>query len=533
MNKIKKLCLLCLSMLVLSCVINIPVQAGERIFDSDLFTATGELNNTEWNSTDQNIVLKSGKLIIPGKTSNEDTKFISKNVAVANEALKNVITVNGSLSITALPKNEKLILGLGLGSIEASSGENGNVEIAFVNDGGIYVMVTTFGSDGEKVIVNKKKCNFSLNSTFSFSASISGEQVLTVKINGATICNQKIDVSGSGRFGIIQTGSCGATISKLHTVCYKYDASENTNIAEDFEDNEWNANELNAQLFGSNGMGTGSMQIEEYNGSKVLRIRNAGTPYNTKIASYLSTMHKYSNFEISFDVPYFQREKVVDAEGVQIGKPCTGIYLAFGVEVTRYNTTYDTNKYNTDALLIGPDEVSSLLINTDLKVPLEDFQLFKSGSNEGFSVKFTMLDGQGTLQMKSLKGSQWKTILTQDYSKVFREGYVALWTVASGDYALDNLKITNKDASPKLIDVEYRSSVIKAEDYVPSEEDSKMVFREGTEDTDSAKGIENKELLIAIAISVVSLTLVAGTIVIVILKKKQKQQTGGKVSEEK
>lgn len=533
MNKITKFCLLCISILTLCFVLNIPAEAGEKKFDSDLFTVDGELNNAEWNNTDPSVVLQNGKLVIPAETSTADTKFISKNVAVAHEALAKVVEANGSLRITKLPGNEKFIIGLGFGSIEASTEETGNIEIAFTNNGGICVSVTTYNDEGATTIVSNKKCNLSLNQQFEFEAFVSGKQVLTVKINGATICEQKINVDGSGRFGIVQTGSCGAVISKLHISCSQYDAAANTNIEEDFEDNEWNANELNAQLFGTNGAGIGSMQIEEFNGSKVLRIRNAGLPTAGKIASYISTMHPYSNFEISFDVPYFQREKIMNEEGEQIGKPCTGIYLAFGMELTRYNTTYETNKYNTEALIIGPSEVSSHVFNTDLKVDLEEFQLFKPGSNEGFSVKFTMLDGIGTLQMKSLNGNEWKTILTEDYSTVFRDGYVALWTVASGDYALDNLKILNRDVAPNLIDVEYKSSIIKVEDYVPTEEDSKMEFRpDSAENANADKNAKDNKLLPVIVLSVVSVTLAGGAILIAVLVKKQKKQKGGKVSEE-
>lgn len=535
MNKVRKFGLLCMSVFALCLVLGIPAEAGEKTFASDLLTASGELNNTDWNSTDTNIAVQNGKVVIPAKTSTENTKFISKNVAVAHEALENVITVDGSFSITNLPKNQKLVFALGLGSIEAALEEVGNVEIAFVNNGGIYATVTAYTADGAETVLGKTRCNIAPNSEFGLTASITGEQLLTVKINGTTLCQKKINVAGSGRFGIMQTGSCGATVSQCHIEACKYDTPQNMDIAEDFEDGEWNAKLLNAQLFGNNKLGTGVMQIEDYNGSRVLMVRNAGTTSANGTSSYLTTMYKYSNFEISFDVPYFLRNKIFNEEGVQTGKPCTGLYIAFGVEQTRYNTVLDTTKYNSDAIVIGANEVTSLLVNKDLKVDLAPFNLYKEGSNEGFSVKFSLIDGQGTLQMKSLTGSEWKTIFTQDYNKVFREGYVALWTVASGDYALDNLKIINKDVSPNLTTVDYTSSVITAEDYDISQEDTTLVFRDGKDGAEDKKTsiFADGNVTLAVIITVVSVFLVGGVIVVLILAKKKKQKRGGSGDEEK
>lgn len=521
MKSWKGLWLLFLCVLGLSFVSQMDAEAGTRRLASSFLTETGELNSTEWNSSDANIILKDGKLLIPAETSTIDTKFVMKNIATANSMVDEIVSADATFRITQLPKGQKLIFALGLNNIEGASEDTGNVEIAFVNNGGLYVTVTAYGEEGAVTLVQNKKCNFSLNSQIRFEATISGDSVLNVKLNNSAICNRKIPVTGEGRFGIIQTGLCGAEIFKLNVTCNYYETPENVNIEEDFESGEINANTLVSQLLYSNGLTPSTMKIEEYNGSNVLMFRNVGH-------SYFGTMYQYSNFEISFDVPYFLREDLYNEDGDLIAKYCDGFGIGFGEEVVA-PTLPGTFVTDTDLIIFGRTHVFGYL-NSDYLIPFEELDLY-SDTNGGFSVKFIFIDGHSELQMKSLASKTWKTVATWDYDS-FRSGYINIWTTGQAYFALDNIKIINRDKNPNLIEPEYKSSVLTAEDYVLTEEDTKLVFREDAEGADASQSSQFNEVTVVwIAVGVALVVILVGIVLLNAILQRQKRRKGGQENE--
>lgn len=515
MNKIRKLtCSLCCVVLLCSIFV-IPASAGQRDLVSSFVSASGELNNTEWNSTDENIVFKDGKLMIPGDTSTGDSKFISKNVGALDTSVKNMISASMKLKLTELPKGEKFILGFGLQTIEAYPEETGNVEIIFENNSGITVSVVAYGAEGAVTILDSKKCGVSMNKDFSVEAKISSESVMTLQINGSKLVNEKLPVTGEGRFGIIQTGSCGAVISQMVATCSYYDRPENTNIDEQFENGEFNANVLVSQQTRGNGIYPSYLKLEKYGDSNVLMYRNTGL-------AFFGTKHKYSNFEISFDIPYYLRENVYNEAGELIGKPCEGLCIGIGEDSAA--PAGDAYVTDMDLIIFGPTSLISYLAHK-YHVYYDGLNLFDPNTNEGFSVKLTVIDGHSELQLKPLKSGTYKTVATAYYEN-FRSGYINIWTTGNSNVAIDNLKITNLDKEPNLIDVEYKSSIVVAEDYQLTKEDTELIFR------DEVVSEDNQPDTLIVLIAIIGVVAIVGIVLSIFVVRSKRRRKGGLGHEE-
>lgn len=507
-----------IAMTVLFCCFwKTPVFAGSRKLVSEISYGAGELNSAEWNVKDDNIVCKDGKLIIPADASTEETKVISKIVAEKSGFVDELTSVSSIIRLTALPEGEQFILAFGLANIEAYSKEIGNVEMVFTNEGGILFSVIAYGEGGSVAVVDKEKCGVSLNSQFALEAAISSEGILNVEINGAKVCAAEIPVSGKGRFGILQTGGCGAEVSRLIVTCNYYEMPENVNIEEDFENGEFNANVLHSFMNGSNGLFPSYAGIEEYNGNKVFMFRNAGV-------GYIGTIYEYSNFELSFDIPYMQHTDVYDEDGNLSIRTNNNVCIGFGEQsAMAEGEAYATD---TDLILLNGQGAQ----NWFRKKWIASFRDFFQGSgicdydrNEGYSVKFTVIDGKGTLQVKALLDSEYVTIAKDEYDDYIK-GYVRIWSSGDGNFAIDNLKITNLDENSNLAEVEYVSSVIRADDYVLTEKDTELAFREEPKQNADDQKIDFGMVFIIISMGgAVSLILI-GIVIGRVLKQKNLQR---------
>lgn len=524
-KKIRILSFLLATLIVMSATYSIPVMAGMERTTVSFMDNAGDLNKAEWHSTDPSIVCKNKTLYIPEESSTGDTKLITKKAASIT-ASDEVIGVDTSFRITSLPQGQRLVLGLGLSSVEPSLGESGNVEISFANEGGIVVSVKAYGEAGEQVILKNKKSGSSLNKTIHVEATILSQGVLNLELNGSSVCKAQLPVDGSGRFGIMQTGSCGVEFTKLLVNYSNYATPENTNIVEDFENGELNSNVLCAKIStAANNLPTAYSAIEDYNGSKVLMFHNAGL-------GWICTLYPYSNFELVFDVPYFQHQNVYDEKGTLELIASNFVCVSFGEEIP-ISTGYSCVDA-TDMWAFGTSSAHSEVRKT-FETSYDTIGCSNicgdTDKNQGYTVKMTMIDGVMTGQIKPLSGGSFKTVATQKYD-TYRGGYVYIWSMEQGNFAIDNLKITNMDKGAKLIDVEYESSLITAEDYVPTEEEQQLVFRETevVEDTQQKK-MSGELLFFLCCVGGAVILIGVGTGVIITSKQKRKRE--GMIDENK
>lgn len=493
------------------------VEAGSSDVVLDKSSFEEKLDLASWNNTDENVTSENGMLVF-SKESNSATGLIAKTIARNTGYHKNIVSMKSVMDLTNVPKGKSFIMALGLSSIEATTGEAGNVEVHFKNDGGLKVSVVEYDDDGnENVLLSPVKVGSS--NSVTAEVVITAKQRMVLKVNGAQLCDEKLTVDGEGRVGFLQTGGCAVSVKDVEIVSHKYDRPENTNISEDFEQGTINVNTLTAKMvtlmrdytpFG--------MRVTEVDGNYVMQIQNAA-------ATYLGTLHKYSNFEITFDVKDLVRKAEIDEEG-NITWPKSEVFgVSFGDEAPDY--TEHGYLTSVDMVVFNAGSNVYSLNHGDLEVATEKgYNFYDEDCERDFTVRVSVIDGVVTTSMKWVDETEFTEILSYRVSRENPLGYVHIWT--SGQYNtmnIDNLTIVNKDQDPNLIEVDYQSALWeKPEDF--QYEKITAVYREDATDT-----TENAEFNVYWMIPIVAgLCVVCFVGVMLITNKKGKKE--GKADEE-
>lgn len=238
-----------------------------------------------------------------------------------------------------------------------------------------------------------------------------------------------------------------------------YDQPENVNINDDFEDGSidtsvWNLYNDAPYLKG----------VAETDG--MLRFIDSNR-------STVTTKYRYSNFEMSFDLPYVKRTTEYRSDGA-LKSPVSswiGVFCAIDADdytactnVDRLITDYDSyflsftcNAVNgvssgTSYAYFGPS-------SSRRSYPLPENYNLWSADNEGrnFNVMFSGIDGVFNLDVKWGDETEWYHVFTEKYGMA--GGYISLAGYGTGNtdsqykanFAFDNVKITNRDYDGKVL----------------------------------------------------------------------------------
>lgn len=460
--------LLAAALLSVSALTPMETKAGytEILLDGE------SLESANWNNPEGDVVTDDKMLVFP-EESTKYTRFITKSPVKLEKTTASLVKVTASMKLEAVPQGGSFVIAFGLSGIESELGEVGNIEVGFTNDGGIKTGITYYDEDGSaKVLAGSANSGMSIGREAKVAVEISTDGVLKVTVNGSTVCSSTLPVSGEGRVGFLQTGECHVTLSNLQLVHYQYDRPENTNISEDFEKGEMDASKLTAKMISAAVSNQAGQSIEEYNGNQVFMHRNIGQ-------AYLGTMYPYSNFEMTFDVPYLNVTREFSEEGnltlVGTGK----MILTIGGE----QADWEGAKWDaaTEAIVLENGYIYS---NKNREA--HTAALTKNPFTEGkpFSMRVRMVDSVLTVGMKWLEEEQYETVLEYQLRGGTPTGHIHIWTPQAATYAIDNLKITNLDEGAKLIETEYKSSKFQVpEDSQP--EPLERVYAEVEEKTSS------------------------------------------------
>ena len=469
-NKKRKFALLLAIMLAAGSVSTFPVQAGTMTTTIGEESYIEEIDNTVWNNPDGDVTVESGKVVFANE-STDTTRLISKASVVRSEQLSELLDAEFTMNFSSLPEGKEFIFAMGLSSIESLPGEQGNLEIAFANHGGLTVQVKEY-SDGDTPNVLIQQANCGSIDQVNVSVMYSNAGVLTLKVNGSVIGECKPSANGEGSVGFLQTGNCGVQISDMKVSMYKYDRPENSNIFEDFESGDFNLSLFSSKMtYAIPEYYPSTMRIEDYNGSKVLMFRNVGS-------GYLVTKQQYSNFELTFDLPYIQVEEEKDKDGNMVTPVCDSFGVSFG------------GGTGGDDAVVGFDEASDLLLfmnngvmgyKTDHPMTDAKIHLYRESDGKVPVFRVSVIDGVVTVAVKwkDEDDSAYETMLTYTMSSGTRTGYVAIWAPSgrSSTFAIDNVSLKNLDKDANLIEVERTSSKVE----VPADynyEPQKKVYRE-------------------------------------------------------
>lgn len=504
----------------------LPVFAGKSEVKIDKSSYQEKLDTAKWNNPDQDVLVQNGKLIIP-TDSTDDTRVITVQPVQSNERLSELFRASATMKLTALPQGEAFIFAFGLESIEEYQGNPGNIEVAFTNQGGLKAGITAYDEDGEAIVVAAPVACGSISENVSFEAVVSSDNKLTFSVGGKTICNKKeLPIESDGNIGFLQTGNCGAEISDVNISIFTYDTPENPDIFEDFE-----TGAMNSAVFYSKNVYPSSyypqrLSVQEMDGNHVLKFDRCGL-------AYIGTNYQYSNFELTFDVPYFQRTDVRNEAGEIVIPKTSNLMVAFGSDIVKYEDYGYTEA--TDTIMFPSNNVVSNLRESQVK-KIESHILYNSDdpSDKGFSVKLSVIDAEVTVGLKWENEKDFTTVMNYMLPNGTPTGHVHIWSPdGASSFAIDNIKIVNKDIKPATIAVEYKcDSFERIPDF--DYQDEGIVYRPTTDKVDKKEEAAGLGVYVYVLYSAgISVVLLAvGFIIGQVLKTKRDKKEKGGISDE-
>jgi hypothetical protein len=362
-------------------------------------------------------------------------------------------------------------------------------------------------------LVDGKSAGVSIGQNFTINTEITSDMHLTIQLNGKKFYDDKAPIDLSGRAGFLTTGSCAVEISKVDFLSHIYDQPENVNVVEDFESGSININALSSMANNVMNYSPAGIRVEEYNGSHVLMFRNVKV-------GYLATKYQYSNFEISFDIPYMQHSNLMNDDGTIHTPYHSQFVLSYGDEIEEHNSFGFED--SPDAITFGSTQIVRLSHN-DTKASIGTKGYYDPDSTVGYSVKMTVIDGQTTVYVKAREAEKYDQVLSYKIGNATPLGYIHFWSNGQVNFGIDNLKITNLDKDANVKEVEYKDGLITdTEDweYEPQE----VVYYEAEEEAGfNWQMIAGIEAGVGVLVAIVC-------VVIVTLKKRVKKEV--KVNEE-
>lgn len=500
-KRMKLLSMLMVLVLLGSFLPTTHVEAGAKTntIDGSSFKSDGD-----WNNLKDHVTVDGEKLIFP-TDSTEKTAFICKSVIRKDEFFETLASVECNLKFTQLPAGKSFVLAFGLPGIESKLGNRGNVEVTFTNNNGIKVGVVAYETAGTPVTVcSPKAAGMSIGADAKIRAEVTTAGKILVSVNGASVCNGTLPISGEGRVGFLQSGSCAAEVSAFKLTSYQYFRPENTNINEDFSEGSLNI----AVLMGRTKSGNKTFTFEKYNGEPVMMFRSVGQ-------TFLGTQAQYSNFELTFDVPYLTMEASTDANGEPLDG--TGTFgISFGSDKTNaaakgYESAIDMVTFHKEGVYSYKNEDKYSALNPYWS------------AEKPFSLQVIVKDCSVTVGAKWMNEKEYQTLLTYDILNRDVTGYVHFWVVDKANFAIDNLKITNLDNNPALVEKEFLSGKIeKPEDWVY--EPFERVYATKEEEAETEKTISWYLLIPTTALAGVVILAVTDGVVRICKKRKLKKE---------
>lgn len=423
-----------------------PVQAGLSRTEIDTASCVEEIDEGVWSNPDGDVVGTNGVISFP-KESTDASRIISRTTLAFSEYVDVLLDAEFTLDFLTLPKEEHFIFAMGMQSLEGMPGDSGNVELRFSNDGGLKAEVVACSADEETTQIAKSTACGSVRSGVKVKVQLSSNQNLEVVVGGKTVCNATLPSKAEGNVGFLQTGSCEVNVKGMKCTFYRYDRPENTNLEEDFEEGIFNSNLLFSRML------TGSkMNVEEFNGSNVLMFKNV------KIG-YIGTKHMYSNFELTFDVVYNQNKDLLDENGQVILAKTWAMGVSFGGDAVEYYGQDYTKA--TDLIVFSGSTAYSHNTNENYGGTAKKHPYGAEDCEKPYNLRISVIDGEVTVGVRWLDETAYEDYLTYKLDDV-QPGYIHIWSPSgfSSSFAIDNIKLTNKDKDANLIDVEYQSAKI-------------------------------------------------------------------------
>ena len=445
-------------------------------------TFEGEIGKAYWYYTDG--VTGESNAIVFGAGSNEDSRILSRAKAddVGDYGRAVAIEADIGLSISSLAEGERFMIGFGMRSAAAKLASASSTTVYFTNVGGtLHCGVFKTDAEGKEITVCDAAAftGNTLGARITLQTDISSDGGIKVDVNGTVICDKSdAGVYFVGYFGFGQTAESSAKITNCSVVSGAYDRPETpaASVA-DFADDEFNINEWY------------TMMSPGYYSPSTMNVSNGMLNFVNTGQSSICTMHQYSNFEFTFDMPYLQVTTEYSDSG-EIIKPHSYWWgISFGCP------SYEgwANNMVTNAHCIGFQPSTGYdATATDIKthVAYENHGTslgwkeitgkynFWDPANEGnqYNFKLSVIDGVVKLDMKCADETEWYNVFDVEvgdtplgYVGILAMGHTAAegvnmvesgtqYNITVANFSLDNLRVENKDQNAQIIEVPYKGN---------------------------------------------------------------------------
>lgn len=414
---------------------------------------------------DDGISWKKDKILFE-KNSFEDTKLIHRTQLYA-DVDNSAYTIKATIGSLDMAGEKRFGIGFGFERLRYVVGDS-NTNYAYVEKSGNgYVAgVCSYNEDEEKTELVSSPVALS-GTEWDFEIVGAYPNLITVKIGELTVYEgETVTENISGYFGFLETGDTTDSqysegyVSAIEVDNDYYDTPENVNIYDDFEDGSINTAVWN--LYNNASYLKGVAEVDG-----MLRFIDSNQ-------STLTTKYKYSNFEMSLDIPYVKKTAEYNQDGTLQSAACNWFGFFCGVETDDYTAVTSTDKVISKCEGYFLSFRSTIEANgaasggtTVLFGPMKSRKTYAlpgkydlwnvENEDKILNVMFTCRDGKYNLSVKWSDETEYYSVFTEEYE--MKTGYISLCGYGNGEinssfkanFAYDNVKITNRDYKGQVL----------------------------------------------------------------------------------
>lgn len=462
----------------------LPENPAAYAGSSEVYVATpesitGSINQGTWFLRG---VTYGNNSMLFGENSTADTRAASK---IRFENLKefgfeNCLTFELTLKFTSISENARFLICFGMDRPTSAVGGASATSIAFRAEGEeIFAGVIAHGSEQEQMVAFTSFPDNGFGKEIKVTGAVHSDGGLLLNVNGKSLGAGVEGFSTEGYLGFGQTGNTVTEITDVSIIANTYDRPENTEASVNFDNGEYNANEWY------------SSAMAGYFKPTSLAIEDGALYFQNVSESSLSTLHKYSNFEMTFDVPYIQRTAEFGEAGDLLTPVSGWIGISMGAQSKNGGSA---DAINTATFLyieggLSADRKSSTETNVVLMSygsvvkteKLPETHHFWSATlaetNGSMQVKLRVEDGTLQIWLKWTSDEEYYSVFEYElgYTPL---GLIQIWgmghtegtglqmveqgqnplEIMAGNFKIDNIKISNLDVRKMIVTVDFKTN---------------------------------------------------------------------------
>ena len=458
-----------------------PAYAGaSEIEVAATESITGSINQGTWFVRG---VTYGDNSMVFGENSTGDTRAVSKIGFENYEEFGFDTCVNFDISLTFSSFDESAVFLISFGADRPTDAmdEAPATSIAFREENG-SILVGVIGHEESDSV---------LQAYTEFPDNLCGEPIavtgvihtdggLILDVNGKRVSNGGTGFATEGYMGFGQTGGTQTEITKVDITAMSYDRPENTQAIADFDNDEYNANEWY------------SSAMAGYFKPTSLAVEDGKLFFRNVAEASISTLHRYSNFEMTFDVPDIQRTANISEQTGELLCPVSGWFgVSMGAQAKNggsgdaiANATVIYIEGSLSADRMRADSTRAVLSSYNQVLQIVDFPAEYHFWNPALAeqkgcvqVKISVVDGKFTAAAKWESDEEYWTFLEYElgYTPL---GLLQIWgmghtesagtemvqsgqdpfNIMSGSFSVDNIRIVNLDVQKQVTEVDFKTN---------------------------------------------------------------------------